>query len=94
MMAGALKLLRLTSDWKYEYGFPLQSLYTVAKKKCADGQTWLMKLCQFVEERDPSLLEFRDDLKLVDDAEKFRDVGGMIQSISKFGLGIKKTRID
>eukprot|EP00493_Phyllostaurus_siculus_P004828 UN04853 len=59
MMAGALTLLRTTSDWKYVHGFPLQSLYTVAKKKCADGQTWLMKMCQFVEEREPELLEFR-----------------------------------
>merc|ERR1711937_1083015 len=62
MMAGALTLLRTTSTWKYVHGFPLQSLYTVAKKKCGDGQTWLMKMCQFVEERSPDLLQFREEL--------------------------------
>merc|ERR1719483_1921379 len=92
MMAGALTLLRTTSDWKYVHGFPLQSLYTVAKKKCADGQTWLMKMCQFVEEREPDLLEFREELELVKNAEKFRDVGGLLQSVDKFGLGIKRAK--
>merc|ERR1719373_396708 len=88
MLAACLKLLRLTSDWKYQYGFPLEALYTISKKKCKDGTSWLMKLCSKVQERNPQMLEFVRELNVIKDAEKYRNIGELKKKVDKLGVGL------